>query len=80
MLCVFVTQYCLVFDTPINTKRIIKDTDTTISLRMIELIALILEYSRFTQYSKTMSKATWYKELAVVILCQFYSHMLTISR
>ena len=27
-----------------------------------------------------MSKALWYEELAMIVFCQFYSHMLAISR
>ena len=34
-------------NSPINAKTIIYDADATISLWMVELIALILEYSRF---------------------------------
>ena len=27
-----------------------------------------------------MSKALWYEELAMIVFCQFYSHMLAVSR
>ena len=65
---------------PVDTKRIVQDTDATISLRMIELIAFILEHSCFREYRKTMGKALGDKELAMIFLRQFYHHMLTIRR
>ena len=63
MLGIFFTQDSLIFDAPINTKRVIKDADATISLRMIELIALILEHGGLAQYGEAVSEATWYEEL-----------------
>ena len=54
--------------------------NATISLRCIEVIALILKNRCFTQYGKTMGKTTWNKELAMIILGQFHSHMLAIGR
>ena len=45
MLCIlFRKNDFLCWDMPVNAKRIIQDTDTTISLWMIELIVLILIY------------------------------------
>ena len=65
---------------PIDTKRFIQDRDTTICLRVIEVITLILKYSSFRQHSKAMSKTLRNKELTMIIFCQFHSHMLTVCR
>ena len=55
-------------NSPINTKRIIKNTDATIRLWMIKLIALILKNSSFAQYRKAMSKPLRDIKLTVVVL------------
>src|SRR5699024_10421779 len=65
---------------PINTQTFILDTDTSIRFGGIEIIALVLEYGCFAQYGKTMRKASWYEELAVIIFGQFHSYMLSIGR
>ena len=65
---------------PINSKAIIKDRDASIGFWMIEVITLILEDSCFRENGETMSKALWNEELAMIIFCQFYSHMLAVSR
>ena len=64
----------------IDTKRFIQDRDTTISLWVIEVITFILEYRSLRQDNETIRKALRYKELAMIIFRQFYSHMLTICR
>ena len=66
------------WDFPINTEGIIKDRDTSTSLWMVEVITLVLE--DFRENSETMSKALWNEELTMIIFCQFYSHMLAVSR
>ena len=79
MFSILLAKVCFVGrDSPVNTKRVIKDTDTTIDLRMIELITLILENSSFAQNCKAVSKATRDKELTVVLFSQLYSHMLAV--
>ena len=80
MLSVFVREQCLFsWNTPVNTQAIIKDTETTISFGMIKLITFILEYRCLTQHSKAVCKATGHKELTMIIFCQFYCYMLSIS-
>ena len=65
---------------PINTERCIKDADASISLRCIEIVALILEDCAFGKYSKTVSEATRNEELPMVVFGQFYGYMLTVCR
>ena len=48
---------------PVDTERGIENADAAVCLWMVKLIALILEHSRFTQHSKTMSKAFRDEEL-----------------
>lgn len=80
MFGVFLAQKCFFRRyVPIYSKGLVNNRNTTIYFRMIEFITLILKHSCFTQYSKTMSKATRHKELAMIIFRQFHSHMLTIS-
>ena len=79
MLCILFTKNCFVFNSPIYPKCVIQNANASICFWMIELITLILEYGRFRENSKTVCKASGHKELAMIILCQFYSHMLTIS-
>ena len=65
---------------PIDAKRIIQDRDTSISLWVIEVITLILEYRSLRQHSKAMRKALRNKELTMIIFRQFHRHMLTLCR
>ena len=65
---------------PIDTERIIQYRDTPISLRVIEVITLILEYRSFRQHSEAMRKTLRNKELTMIIFSQFHSHMLTVCR
>ena len=46
---------------------------------MIELITLILEHGCFAQYGKAVGKAFGNKELAMIVLSQFHSHMLAVG-
>jgi len=68
------------WDLPINTEGFIKDRDTSICLRMIEVITLVLEDGSLGEDGEAMSKALWYEELAMIVFCQFYCHVLAISR
>ena len=65
---------------PINTKAIIKDRNTSICLWMIEVITLVLEDGSLGEDSEAMGKALWNEELDMIVFCQLYCNMLTISR
>ena len=69
----------MVFYSPVNAQRIIKDANAAIGLGMIELITLVLEHRSLTEYSEAVSEALWDKELPMIILGEFYSHMLPIG-
>ena len=47
---------------------------------MIEVITLVLEDGSLGEDSETMGKALWNEELAMIVFCQLYCHMLAISR
>lgn len=56
------------WNAPIYSKRIVKDTDATICLRVIKLVALILKNCRFTKNSKAMGKTLGDEKLAMIVL------------
>ena len=64
---------------PINTKAIIENADATIGFRMIEVITLVLEDGGLGEDGEAVGKALWDEELAMIVFCQFYSHMLAIG-
>lgn len=62
MLGVFFAQDSLFRrDTPVDAQRIIQDADTAVRFRMIEVVALVLEDSRFTQYGEAVCKTARHK-------------------
>ena len=64
MFGIFLTKQGFVCrNAPVNTQRIIKDGDATISLWMIEFITLILEDCGLCKNGKAMCKATRHEEL-----------------
>ena len=65
---------------PINTKRLVLDIDAAVSLRMIELIALVLEDGGLGENSEAMGKATRDEELTMIVFCQLHCYMLTECR
>ena len=80
MLCIFLRKigmFCWNF--PIDTESVIEDADTTISLWMIEVITLVLEDGGLGEDGEAVGKALWDEELAMIVFCQFYSHMLAIG-
>ena len=54
-------------DLPIDAERFIEDTDATIGLGGIEVIALVLEHGGFAKDGKAVGEASWYEELTMVI-------------
>ena len=65
---------------PINTKRLVLDIDSAISLRMIELVALVLENGGFGENGEAMGETPRNKELTMIVFCQFYCYMLAECR
>ena len=65
---------------PINAKRLVLDIDAAISLRMIELVAFVLEDGSLGENGETMSEATRDKKLTMIVFCQFYCYMLAECR
>ena len=65
---------------PINTKAIIENADATIGFWMIEVITLVLEDGGLGEDGEAVGKALRNEELAMIVFCQLYCHMLTISR
>ena len=67
-------------NTPVNAKTGIKNTDATISLGMIKIITFVLEHGCLGENGKTMGKATWDKELPMVVFRELNGNVLSISR
>lgn len=67
-------------NSPVNTQRIVQNADASVCFRVIEIVALVLEDSRFTQYGKAVRKTPRHKKLAMVFFRQFHSYMLSVSR
>ena len=65
---------------PIDTEGVIENADTSICLRMIEVITLVLEDGSLGEDGEAMSKSLWNEELDMIVFCQFYCHVLAISR
>lgn len=66
-------------DAPVNAERLIKDTDAGISLRMIELVALVLEDSDIREHREAVREALRDEELAMIVFRKLHSHMPAIS-
>ena len=81
MLQVFLAEYRLLHRyAPVNAKGFILDVYSAISFRMIELVALVLEYCSLGENGEAVSKASWNKELTMIVFCQFYCYMLAECR
>lgn len=81
MLCIFLREISMLCrDFPIDAEGIIKDRNASISLRMIEVITLVLEDGSLGEDGEAMGKALWYEELTMIVFCQLYCHVLAISR
>ena len=64
MLQIFLAEYRLFhWYAPVNTQRFVLDVDAAISLRVIELVALVLEDGSFGENGEAMSKSSWNKKL-----------------
>ena len=81
MLQIFLAEYRFLNRySPINSKRFILDIDAVICLRVIELVALVLEDSCLGENGEAMSKATRDEELTMFVFREFHCHMLTECR
>ena len=64
MLQIFLAEYRLFHRyVPDYAKRLVLDIDAAVSLGMIEIVALVLEYGGLGEYGKTMGEATRDEEL-----------------
>ena len=81
MLQVLLAKYRLLYRyAPVYAKGFVLDVDAAISLRVIELVALVLEYGDFGKNGKAVSKATRDKKLTMIVFCQLYCYMLAECR
>lgn len=63
---------------PINAERWIHDGDASVSFGMVVVVTLVLEYCCIAQDCEAMGEASWYEELAVIVLGQEAGYVLAI--
>ena len=81
MLRVLFAEDCFVgWDAPVDAEAFIGDGDAVVGFGMVELIAFVLEDSRFAQHSEAVGEAFRYEELAVIVLCEFDGDVLAVGR
>lgn len=64
---------------PVDAEGWILYRNAAVSFGMVVVVTFILEDSYITENSKAMGEASGDKELAMVVLSQFYSYMLAIG-
>ena len=57
---------------PVDAQRVIEYAYTAVSLRMVELVALVLKYCRLAQHGKAMGESFRDEKLPVIVFCQFH--------
>lgn len=63
---------------PVDAQRVIEYAYAAVSLRMVELVALVLKYCRLAQHGKAMGESFRDEKLPVIVFCQFHGDMLTV--
>lgn len=77
---VFVAQESLVGrDSPVDAEAAVQDTDATVGLWCVEVVAFIPEESCLAQDGKAVRYPFGQKHLMVVVIGELYGHMLAIS-
>ena len=77
---VFVAQEGLVGgDAPVDAEAAVQDTDATVGLWGVEVVALVLENCVLAEHGKTVGKAFWNEELAVVVFSEFDCYVLAVG-
>ena len=67
-------------DAPVDAKGVVEDADASVGLRMVELIALVLEDGSLAEYGEAMGEALRDEELTVVVFGEFNGNVLTVGR
>ena len=60
-------------DAPVDAKGVVEDADAAVGLRVVELVALVLEDGGLAEYGETVGEALRDEELTVVVFGEFYS-------
>ena len=66
-------------DLPVDAQLFVHKLNAGIGLGVVEVVALVLKNSDIAEHGKAMGKTTGNEELAVIVLTELYSHMLTIG-
>ena len=56
------------------------DRNATVSLRMVVVVAFILEDGYIAEDSEAVGETSWNEELTMIVFGQFYCYMLAIGR
>ena len=62
-------------DSPVDAQALVENADASVGLRMVELVALVLEDRRVAKHCESVCKALGDKELAVVLFAQLDGHV-----
>ena len=80
MLGVFFAQDGLLRrDSPVDAEALVCYGDAVVGLRMVELIAFVLEDGCLAQYGETVGEAFRNEELAVIVFREFYGDVLSVG-
>ena len=81
MFCVLLAEDGLVRRyAPVYSEGGVEDADASVCLRMVEIVALVLEHGFFAEHCEAVGETARYEELAVVVLRQFYGYVLSVCR
>ena len=79
--CVLLAEDSLVRrDAPVYSEGGVEDADASVGLRVVEVVALVLEHGFFAEHCEAVGETARYEELAMVVLCQFYCYVLSVCR
>ena len=67
-------------DAPVDAEGVVEDADAAVGLRVVELVALVLEDGGLAEYGEAVGEALRDEELAVVVFGEFYGDVLTVGR
>ena len=66
-------------DAPVDAEGVVEDADAAVGLRVVELVALVLEDGGLAEYGEAVGEALRDEELAVVVFGEFYGDVLTVG-
>lgn len=65
---------------PVNAERVIQNRDTSVRLRMVEIVALVLENRRLGKDGEAVGETPRNEGLQVIVFRKFHGHMPAVGR